>query len=299
MAFSATDAAIEGFRIAREKPLAVAGWAAVALVNGAVSSVVLVTMAGPAMQTYGAVSPADATAAMQSLQVLAPAYAVLLVLSLISYSILVASVNRVVLRPQEKGFLWLRLGADEFRQGVVLLVLGLLLFAAYMGAAVVAGVIAGVAFGGAPPGSATIAAVGLALAAAVFAFLAILAKLSLASPLTFDLGRIEIGAAWRMSQGRFGQMIGAYVLAFCMLVLVGVLLMVIYFAFASVTVGGVNTAIDVLRPKTVTLSTYFTPLRILYLLFASVISALANAIWFGVAPRAYQQLKGTSAASVF
>jgi hypothetical protein len=305
VAFSASDAALEGFRIAREKPLAILGWAVVQLAISVISSVVLVTAAGPALQTYSATAPADAAAALRSLSAVAPAYALMLPLILVGYAVQVASVNRVVLRPQERGFLWLKLGADEMRQVVVLIVLGLLLFAAYMAAALIAGIVVGVAIGGATggavaaPGAGTmLVATSIAMFAAVFAMLAILAKLSLASPMTFDLKRIEIFASWRLTQGRFWPLFGAYVMAFVMLLLVAMLVLVIFAAIAALATGGVTKAAEVFKPTYGSLASYFTPLRVLYLGFGAVISGLTNAIWFGVAPRAYQQLKGPDA-SVF
>ena len=235
-----------------------------------------------------------------------PVYAIVTPMLLVAYSVLAASVNRVVLRPQDRGFLWLKLGVDELRQAVVLLVLGIILFLALMVSLVAASVVVALALGAsggaaamAPGSPATAAAVGATFLLTVIATFAIMAKLSLASPLTFDLGRIEIFGSWRLTQGRFWPMLGAYLLAFVMLLFVSMLIYVIYAAIASVATGAFSKAFESLRGPSLTLSGFLSPLSLLYLVFNAATGALTNAIWFGVAPRAYQQLKGHEAASVF
>ncbi len=303
MAFSAADSAFEGFRIAREKPLAVVAWAVLLFLNGVVSWYVMVTQAGPELQTYSALSPGDVASMTRTVSAFVRAFAILLPLWLVVHSVLAASVNRVVLRPDDRGFLWMKVGADEARQAVVLIVLGLMSFAAYMAAAMLTSVVMGLVLGSAGGmgvgSSAVILATGVAFIAAACAFLVILARLAVASPMTFDLKRIEIFAASQITQGRFGQMLGAYLLALAMVALVDLLIFVIFLSIAAVIAGGVNVAMETLQPKFATLSYYFSPLRILYLAFTSVMSALGYAIWFGVAPRAYQQLRGQAAPSVF
>ena len=52
MSFSASDAAFEGFRIARRHPVAIAVWAGVALITNLITVASLITIAGPQMASF-------------------------------------------------------------------------------------------------------------------------------------------------------------------------------------------------------------------------------------------------------
>ncbi len=116
MAFSASDAAFEGFRLARRSPLTILIWA---LFYG-LMTVVMFAIAGGAMgnfmelaqgmETGGEPSEAEVMAFMS-------AYfgflGLILPVSLILGSVAYAAVNRAIVRPAESAFGYLRLGMDE------------------------------------------------------------------------------------------------------------------------------------------------------------------------------------------
>ncbi|MBS0412714.1 MAG: hypothetical protein JSR86_22550, partial [Proteobacteria bacterium] len=147
------ECAFSGPRFILRKPGVVAVWiAAQVLINVAGSVAMIAVMGGPLQQMMRASADrANPQAALAAMAALAPAYMVSLAISLVIYSVIYAAMNRAILRPGEGRFAYLRLGGDEFRQGVLMITfgfLGLLVYiaAVIVGAIVVAiiGVIAGV-----------------------------------------------------------------------------------------------------------------------------------------------------------
>jgi hypothetical protein len=148
MAFSATDAALEGFRITRAHPKAVLAWAAVQLVLIALMRGAMLGLAGDEMATISSFSYLTSGDLPAEMQRLMPAMLRVsladLVLMVVFNAVLYAAVNRAVLGRDSAIPGWLRLGADELRQGLVLLAYYLTLVAAYfVGVTVAVTVLAG------------------------------------------------------------------------------------------------------------------------------------------------------------
>ena len=128
----------------REHPTAVLIWAGAQLVVGVLMTVVMIVMAGPAMtqmlqsQANGAAQ--DPAESLRLLQQMGPLYLLLLPASLVIYGVIYGAMNRIVLRPQDSAFGYLRLGADELRQMVVLLVIWVIMFAVYLVSFIVVGI---------------------------------------------------------------------------------------------------------------------------------------------------------------
>lgn len=200
-AFSASDAAIDGFRVIREHWRLIVGWAVfnlLALVALVVVSVIILLMLASSVspQAAGGVSGLITGLGAFTIEVM-----------------IVTALYRTLLRFEEPGFLHLRLGGDEVRLLAVWLVLALgaliwvgaaWAFTAYVQREV-----------GTPP------AVGVGLLC--FAGLVYLAiRLSLAPPATFVTGRIQLARSWRMTRGRVIPLLGMNVLALCLLALTAV-----------------------------------------------------------------------------
>jgi len=205
--FSASDAAIDGFRVIREHWRLLVGWAAFNLL----ALVILVVVATIAIFI--------AVALASSWEGAATAGAVIgfLVGGLGTFTVeamMVAGLYRTLLRPEEPAFLRLRLGPDEARLVVVWLAFAALALAVTALWYVVAGALG--SFGGA----AVMVPVLLALlCAAIYLFV----RLSLTSPMTFDRRRISFAGSWRMTRGRFWPLLGMMAMALCLLILTAVL----------------------------------------------------------------------------
>jgi hypothetical protein len=132
-------------------------------------------------------------------------------------TILYAAVQRAIIHPTEGGPAWLKLGMDELRF-FLLLVLYSIIFGV---ALVIAGVVLGLFFAGAGAG-------GLQMMQYVILVLGFIAcsyfgtKLSLSFPLTLKEKTFAIGEGWSLSNGRFWTLYGTYFIIFLLLLAVGI-----------------------------------------------------------------------------
>lgn len=199
-----------GFRLIRERPGAMLIWTLVQLIAAVATSFVTTWILQASF--YAALSGED----VQSLQLTAALQFILLGLGgLVVSTILYAAVQRAILRPDEGGPGWLRLGMDEVRLFLLLLLclfifllallavglfLGAILYRASPGAAVAAiyivGGIGGLLFG---------------------------TKISLIFPLTLKKGAFAIGEGTSLSRGRFWTLLGTYLIIFLILLVLGIL----------------------------------------------------------------------------
>lgn len=138
------------------------------------------------------------------------------VVALVVSSILYAAAQRAVLRPREGGPGGLRLGMDEVRL--------FLLAALYMLVSIVALVLLGFAmvlFGwGAGAGTRAAATIMfLAIVAVLGSYFAV--KLSLTFPMTLLRRRFAVDEGWRLTNGHFWTLFGAFLILFVILLVAG------------------------------------------------------------------------------
>lgn len=190
------------FGVFREHPVAVAIWGGIYLAGNVAILLVMQPMMAEAMNPAASVDPGAAFAAM------GPAWLVSFLLGLAGV-VLYTAAMRSVLRPGAGGIAFLRLGMDELRMLVLLILFAVggfvLLFAA--------GLVLGLFGAGVSAGSDSVAAtvifsllIGLVIFAIVIFFTI---RFSLAFPLTLHRGQFAIGEAWRLSRGHFWTLFGA------------------------------------------------------------------------------------------
>jgi hypothetical protein len=284
---SPTDAALEGFRITREQPVAVAIWAAAFFLWGALQQAVLIGSGlGPLMArlqaSFGNLTPEAQQEISPVLLQHLPFFLGFTALGLVFSMVMTTAVLRAVLRPAESRFGFIRLSLDELRQaGLLALIVGAgmaYLFLIAIVTAVVGSIAASV--GGA-------AALGLNLvlfAATLCALIYPVVRLSLAPAMTFADGRISLMRSWALTRGRFWPLFGAYLMAFA-LALVVFLLSFVIFNLAANLAGNAP-------PDPTSLRTYFTPLTWVALVFNGAISALVSAITVSPMAAAFRQVSG-------
>jgi hypothetical protein len=208
---------------------------------------------------------------------------------------LIAGVNRAILRPEEKAFFYLRLGADEMRQAVVLLVQALGWFGVYLLVVLVVFLTVGVGalstgLDGETPSAGGIGAmIGSILLAGLGGFalaLFLLVKFSLASAQTFQTGRINIFGSWTLTKGRFWPILGAFLLVFVFMIMISIAQSVIQLIGQMSVLSGEMAAIVVGVGISV--------------LISSVISTVIHVVAYAPAPTIYKAITTSdSAADVF
>lgn len=299
MAFSPTDAAFEGFRLTREKPLAILYWAAASLIIAVISTVLMILTIGPdmaALKEMGQTPAADPSAVAALFPAMGKLYAISIPVSLISSALFAGAAYRALFRPQDDRFGYLRFGADELRLILLYIVLLALFLLAMAAAVVLFGLVAaGIGFAAGQAGGGAGAAVGALVG--VLGFLLILAaaayfgvRISLAGPMTFVQRRLVIGSAWRLTRGHFWPLLGAYFLAWVLAVLVVLLGFAIVLAVAAAVGGGLAGVGQVTNPDFSTLSSYFVPATIAATVLSSFLTALQYAIVLTPPAVAYREL---------
>ena len=278
--FSATDAALNGFRLVWERPKVLPWWAGLQFVFSLGLSAFTAVSAGPAFTKLAAMRlgpGADPTEVLGLFRQIAPTYVVLLAATLVLYAVLYAAMNRAVLRPNEDAFGYLRLSSDELRQLGLFALLVAIGFVVYIALVLVVAVLftaAALATGGAnSPGSALAVVVLIPAILAVFIFFFV--RFSLASPLTFATHRIDLFGSWALTRGRFWPLLGTYVIAFALNLVVLLLTFAIAVAALTVAGGGVGALADLGRLDLSSLDAVLRPGRIAYLAVSAIGSALA------------------------
>lgn len=236
--FSPSDAALEGFRLTKEHPLVMLAWSGVYFAGILIIAMVMMATLGPQFSemvregklTSGQVEDLEAMSGLLAQSW--PAFLVVLLMTALLMSIVAGGVMRLVLRPEARGFAYLRFGRTELKLTAAnLIAIGLYALSVLLGLVFTAGA--------AQLGSLAAAlAVGLFLAFAIW----IGVRLSLLLPVVFETGRVSLPLAWEKTKGRFWPLFGMIVMAVIFYVIVWILFSII--SFAIVQLAGGNAAIQ-------------------------------------------------------
>jgi hypothetical protein len=304
MTFSASDAAFEGFRLVRRKPMALVAWtllyavlslASLFAMSSAIEPLVAWAERMEALDSRTATPSAEEVlAAFQGLGEVMLSVAWLIPVSLIVGAMLMAAVARAVLNPRAGGFGYLRLGMDELRVFVVTLVLAILMMCAWAAVGVLVGVLAGIA-GATETSWLWLVAIlgGLAGVAAVIWFAI---RLSLAVPITVAENRFAFFDSFGVTKGRFWPLFGMAVITVVMVLVVQFLLGIVTMPLALMTgqqmwtfgagqdPEALRTALDVTNPWVIVSA-----------LAEAVVHALTVGVMYAPFAAAYRDIKGLGA----
>jgi hypothetical protein len=297
--FSPTDAAFAGFRLIRDRPMLVVMWTLVSFGVGLGFVLLALLLMGGAFMNLAQLGqgaePAPEDVA-RIFMTMIPLFLLMLPVGLIYIGVMAAGVNRAVLRPQEKSFFYLRLGADEMRQAVVLLVQALAWFGLYLLFALVVAmtvgfgaISAGLAAGAEAPDPSSLGAMfgGILIAglAGLVVALFLMVKFSLASAQTFHTRAINLFGTWDLTKGRFWPMLGTFLLTFVFLLMIGIAQFVVQLTLQSLALTG-----DVVMTVVGT---------VLALIVISVISTIRLIVAYAPAPAIYKAIAVEDESKVF
>jgi len=228
--FSASEAALEGFRLTRERPATILAWSGIYAAGMLIIGEVMLSSLGAdaiAILRKGQFSQEDAQIFATQLTHSIPAFLMVLLLAVILISIITGGIYRLVLRPEQPGFLHLRLGGDELRLTLV----NLILFAIGL----VCLMVGFVAIAVAEQGGSAVGFIVAPLVAVLTIWVGV--RLSLATPMAFKERHISLAAAWELTRHRFWPMFGMIVLSVIFYIMVWVLVTVIWFAVMTLAGG--------------------------------------------------------------
>jgi hypothetical protein len=294
MTFSATDAAFEGFRVVRRKPLVLLWWAAFYLVSFAL---IFLVAAGPIAGLMAAVSDlesAGTVATPEDFEPIMMAYAsilpLVLPLGILVGAVLNAAIARSVLEPGKSAFGYLRVGMDEVRVAVVSLVLMIVIWLAALVSFGVAGAVGGAMAGADVPGGPLIMVVLFLVATAFLIWLSV--RLSLAVPITVAEKKFAFFDSFKVTGGRIWSLIGMAVIAFVMTMVVGILTSIIFFPITM----GLGATIDwqsLEGMDAMGILQAVGPMILVAIVLQAISSSLSAAVMYAPFAAAYRDLKGT------
>lgn len=301
MAFSATDAAFEGFRLVRRNPLALVAWTLLYAVLTLTALFSLSNMMGP-LEAWTvqaeALDGVDQPSLDQVMEMMAGLGAImaqvawLLPITMVVGAMLSAAVARGVLKPSTDAFGYLRLGMDELRVLVVTFVLGLVMCLCAFVAMLAFGVLIGIvrAAGG---GGVAVSVGIIGFLALVWFFIWLSVRLSLAVPITVAEKRFAFFDSFALTKGRFWPLLGMAVLAVVMVLLVQLLSSIVSMPIAlasgmeSWSFGADQDSAAVIAALDVS-----NPWVIAHAVVEAIVSALTVGILYAPFAAAYRAIKG-------
>ena len=290
--FSPTDAALEGFRITRERPRVFLAWILFSFLVSAAGVVVTLWMpeeARGALDSLSSDEPPDPEAFLDILALLAP----FLLYGLAVQRTLDAAVYRYLLRPTREKFGCLAFGADEMRLMMLRLIFVVLAVLYVFVAQIVVGVVA-FALSLISQGLMVFAAsIGELISFGVLFYLAV--RMSLASVITFDRRKLSILESWTATRGQFWPLFGAYLLALCCALVLGIVAFVLFTSLAGIvlvaTGGSLADLQGIIQPENATLGTYLNPFVVAYMVVGSIFTAIYSAVIAAPGGFAYRALR--------
>lgn len=189
------------FRVVRDHPAAVAIWGLVYGAATIASTFMLQPLGNMQAARTGAISPMSWVGGFLLLELVA----------LLFFTILMTAAQRAVLRPEEKGFAYIRFGLDELRMIGLFLLLAVLGYAGTILIFVLVAMIVEVVIAGAGTAAGVVLAIILGLGVLCL-FIWLEVRLSLAFPLTLLRRRFVLGESWQVTRGHFWSLFAAYLI---------------------------------------------------------------------------------------
>lgn len=238
--FSPTDAAFAGFRFVKERPSAVAAWAAVSLVFNLLSAFVGLLLGGQSLRTFQATAGKidDLQQVFQLLLPASPALIAIAAITLAGMALVYSSALRLFVGKEDH--VSFRIGEDERRVALTIIAFTLIYFAVTCVVLIGLGLIANIsdAFSSFIGGFFVWVTPAVLFAASTF----MIVRLSLTPIIAVDRKRISLKESWTSTRGHFWPLAGSLVLSIGLFVVTAFLALMIVAALnhaISIGTGGV------------------------------------------------------------
>lgn len=292
MTFSATEAAFEGFRLVRRRPLTVVFWWLVYVaVFGALFAVAGTSLPGmmAAVQEMEGKSDPSTAELMALGRTFLGVMSLAMPLGLLASTVLNAAVARAVVRPAESTWGYLRIGMDELRVLGVSLVLGIAFILIEVVCFGLLGLLAGLTQAS---GVAMMWVVVVLAGFAAVAFLVwLMVRFSLAIPIVVAERRWALFESFALTRGSFWPLLGMALLAWVMTMLVA-LLGGIAALPVTMTTGGLKGLAAYEGLSALELVQVAAPAILGWVVINAILSALQLAVMYAPFSAAYRGLKG-------
>lgn len=285
--FSAVDAALAGFNLARKRPMLILAWTGLYLAAIAVLAGLAFLVAGPSLMAMANVSESDDPSAI--LEAMSGLWLILVLLIPVLFivgAMFVTAIYRAILRPEEKKLAYVTLGGDEWRILAVTIVYTVAFFAlggAIFGVTFAAGAVVGDTLGGLLAFLLFLAGLALGVWLSV--------RFSLALAQTFAERRINLFGSWALTAGRFWPLFGMWVLMIVFTIMLAIVVAILSY-IPLLVAGGLSGLAQASRPDPSTMTAGVIVGLVLYGVIQMVGSILQSVVMYAPAAEAYRQLTG-------
>ena len=291
-----------GFSLIRREPVAVVIWAAILVGFSVLRLLVYLPLYGALANQFGRTGSTPDIQAMLPQMQQAQAFGLLLSIVGIGLNTMLAcAVFRAILRPEDRGFVYLKFGSTELLLFVFTIGAFIALFIGLLVLLIPVGIIAGIA--AAASGPANVAAtgvfvlIGLLMSFGVMLYFAL--RLSLLGPLMVDENQFRIGEAWALTKGKVGSLFLIGLVLFLMLVVAELVTFGVGAGLLFASIGGIANLRGSFQQSGPEILAHFAPVigvvGLLFVLLIAIFLPVAIAPW----ALAYRDLKKVDLAAAF